>query len=105
MDVVFIVESKELLSGELHVVVRDDGVWDSKAVDDVEEELHGLLRLDHGDLSSLYPLCKLVYSDKQVCIAPGALLRGSTILSPQTTNGHVMGIVWSAWDDWWFCQA
>ena len=38
LDVVFIVESKELLSDELRAVVRDDGVWDSKAMDDVKEE-------------------------------------------------------------------
>ena len=37
-DVVFSAESKELFSDELHVVVHDDGVWDSKAMDDVEEE-------------------------------------------------------------------
>ena len=37
-DVVFIVELKELLSGELRTIVRDDGVRDSKAMDDVEEE-------------------------------------------------------------------
>jgi len=38
---------------------------------DVEEEQHGLLELDHGDRQSLYPICKLVYDDKQVGIAPG----------------------------------
>ena len=37
-NVVFIIESKELLSSELRVVVRDDGVWDPKAMDDVKEE-------------------------------------------------------------------
>ena len=37
-DVVFIAESKELLFSELCAVVRDDGVRDSKAMDDVEEE-------------------------------------------------------------------
>ena len=37
-DVVVIAESKELLFGELRIVVRDDGVWDSKAMDDVKEE-------------------------------------------------------------------
>ena len=37
-DVVFIIESEELLSGELCAVVRDDGVRDSKAMDDVEQE-------------------------------------------------------------------
>ena len=34
-----------------------------------KEEQHGLLGLDHGDRLSLYPLCKLVYGDKQVRIA------------------------------------
>ena len=71
-DVVFIVESEELLPGELHVVVHDDGVRDSEAMDDVEEEQHGLLELNRGDWSSLYPLCKLVYRDKQVGVAPRA---------------------------------
>ena len=37
-DVVFIVESEELFPGELCAVVRDNGVRDSKAMDDVEEE-------------------------------------------------------------------
>ena len=69
-DVVFIAESKKLLPGKLRTIVRDDGVWNSKEMDDVEEEHHGLLRLDSGDRPSLYPLCKLVYDDKQVCIAP-----------------------------------
>ena len=65
-DVVFIAESKELLSGESRVVVHDDGVWDSKAMDDVEEEQHGLFGLDRGDRPSFYPLCKFVYGDKWV---------------------------------------
>ena len=38
LDVVFISELKELLSDELCAIVHDDGVWDSKAMDDVEEE-------------------------------------------------------------------
>ena len=70
MDVVFIVESEELFPGELCVVVCDNVVRDSKAMDDVKEEHHGLLGFDCQDQSSLYPLCKLVYSDKQVRIAP-----------------------------------
>ena len=73
-DVVFIIESKELFSDELCTIVRDDGVWDSKVMDDVEEEQHGLLGLDHGDRLSLYPLYKLVYGDKQVGVAPRRLL-------------------------------
>jgi len=80
--VVFIVESKELLSGELRVVVHDDGVWDPKAMDDVEEEQHGLLGLDRRDWSSLYPLCKLVYGDKQVRIAPRRPLERSDQIEP-----------------------
>ena len=63
-DVVFIIESEELLSGKLRAIVRADGVRDPKAMDDVKEEQHGLLGLDLGDRSSLYPLCKLVYDDK-----------------------------------------
>ena len=57
--------------------VYDDGVRDSKAMDDVEEEQHCLLELDRGDRSSLYPLCKLVYGDKQVRIALGRPLERS----------------------------
>ena len=37
---------------------------------DIKEDQHGLLGLDHGDWSGLYPLCKLVYGDKQVGVAP-----------------------------------
>ena len=69
-DVVFIVESEELFPSELRAVIHDNLVQNSKAMDDVKEELYGLLGLDRRDRSSLYPLCKLVYGDKQVCIAP-----------------------------------
>ena len=71
VDVEFIAELKEFLSGELHAVVRDNRVRDSKAMDNVKEEQHGLLGLDCRDRLSLYPLCKLVYGDKQVRIALG----------------------------------
>ena len=37
-DVLFIIESNELLAGELCAIVRDDGVQYSKTMDDVEEE-------------------------------------------------------------------
>ena len=46
MDMIFITELEELLPGELHVVVHDNGVWYSKAMDDIKEEQHGLLRLN-----------------------------------------------------------
>ena len=68
-DVVCIVESKELFPGELCAVIYDNGVQDSKVMDDVKEEQHGLLGLDRRDRSSLYPLCKLVYGERQVGIA------------------------------------
>ena len=64
MDVIFIVELEELLPGELHVIVHDDGVGDSKAMDNVHEEQHNLLGFDHGDRLSLYPLRELVHDDK-----------------------------------------
>jgi len=76
-DVVFIVESEELLSSELRAVVRDDGVQDSKAMDDVKEEQHGLLGLDLGYRPSVYLLCKLVYGVKQVGVALGCLFEWS----------------------------
>ena len=56
VDVIFTVELEELLPGELRAVVHDDGVWDSKVMDDVEEEQHGLLELDHRDRPSFYTL-------------------------------------------------
>ena len=59
MDVIFIVEWEELLLGDLRAVVHDNGVQYSKAMDDIKEEQHGLLRLDRRDQSGLYPLCKL----------------------------------------------
>ena len=43
----FIANLEELLASELHAIICDDGVQDSKAMDDVEEEQHDLLRFDH----------------------------------------------------------
>ena len=63
-DVVFIIELKELLAGELHVIVCDDGVRYSKVMDDVKEEQHSLLVLDYGDWPSFDLFCELVYGDK-----------------------------------------
>ena len=57
-DVAVITKLEESFHGELRV-------RDSKAVGDVEEELHGLLRFDHGNRPSLYPLRELVHGDKQ----------------------------------------
>jgi hypothetical protein len=41
-DVVVIAEPNELLPRELRLVVGDDGVGDSKTMDDIGEECHGL---------------------------------------------------------------
>ena len=82
MDVMFIAKLEDLLPSELCAIVHDDGVRDSEVMDDVEEEQHGLLGLDCGDRLSLYPLCKLVYGDKQVGIAPGRSLERSDQIEP-----------------------
>ena len=82
VDVVFITESEELFLSELRAVVYDNGVQDSKAMDDIKEEQHVLLGLDCRDRSSLYPLCKLVYGDKQVRIAPRRPLKRSDQIKP-----------------------
>ena len=82
LDVVFIIELKELFSSELRTVVRDDGVRDSKAMDDVEEEQYGLLGLDHGDWLSFYPLCKLIYGDKYVGVASRRFFERSNQIEP-----------------------
>ena len=81
-DVVFIAESEELLFGELHAIVHDDGVRDPKAMDDVEEEQNYLLGLDRGDRSGLYPLRELVYGDKKVSIAPRRSFERSNQIEP-----------------------
>ena len=81
-DVMFIAKSEEFPASELHAIVHDDGVRDTKAMDDVEEELYGLLRFDRGNRSSFYPLYKLVYGDKQVHVAPGSSFARSDDINP-----------------------
>ena len=77
LDVLFITKSNEFLASELCAIIRDDGVWDFEAMDDVEEEQYGLLGLDRGDRSRFYPFCKPVYGDKQVGVAPRRLFEWS----------------------------
>jgi hypothetical protein len=96
MDVVFIAEPKQFLSYEFHAIVGDDRVRNPKPMANVAEEEHGLLGFDLGDRSHFYPLGELVNSDKQVRVAPSAFFRGLTRSSPQITNDHVIGIIWSA---------
>ena len=73
-DVLFIIESDEFPTSELRAVVCDDGVQNSEAMDDVEEEHHSLLGLDRGDRPSFDPFCELVDGDKQEGVALGCLL-------------------------------
>jgi hypothetical protein len=81
-NVVVIVEPKEFLSSELRAIVHDDGVWDSKAVDDVEKKLHDLFGFDLGDRPSFYPLHELVHDDKQMRVALKRLLEGPNQIKP-----------------------
>jgi hypothetical protein len=53
MNVVVVAEAQELLSCELGAVVRDDGVGDPEAMDDVREECHCLLGSDVDEGSGL----------------------------------------------------
>jgi hypothetical protein len=45
-------------------MVRDNGVWDPVAMDDIYEESHCLLGLDVGEGSNLDPLGKFVNRDQ-----------------------------------------
>jgi hypothetical protein len=55
-NVVAIAEPEEFLSRERCAIVNDNGVWYSKTVDDVGEELHGLFGFNCSDWPDLYPL-------------------------------------------------
>ena len=56
-------------------------------MDDIEEEQHGLLRLDHGDRPSFDPFCELVYGDKQVGVAPRCFFERSNQIEPPDHEG------------------
>ena len=81
-DVLFIAESNELPAGELCAIVCDDGVWYSKAMDDVEEEQHGLLRLDRGDRRASIHLVNFSMVTSKWVYPLGAFLRCPTRSSP-----------------------
>ena len=80
---VVVTERQKFMSGELCPIVGDDGVWNSKPVDDVCEEQYCLLGFDLSDRSSLDPLGELVNGYQQVGIAPrGFLQRPNHVQSP-----------------------
>ena len=82
VDVVVVVEPEEFLPHELCAVVGYDGVWDPKSVDDVHEELHGLLGFDHRDCRASIHFVNLSTATSKCVKPPSALLRGPTRLSP-----------------------
>ena len=96
MDVMLVTEVEELFAGELCAIVGDDDVGYPEPVDYVGEEEDSLLKEDVCDGSSLDPLGELVDGHQQVGISPAALWRGPTRSRPHTTNGQVMGIIYSA---------
>jgi hypothetical protein len=73
MNVVIIAEIQEFPSCELCVMVVDDGVRDSEAMDDVCEENHCLLGHDVGEGADLNPLGEFINCDQQVRKAAGCL--------------------------------
>jgi hypothetical protein len=81
-NVVIIIEFEEFLPCELRPVIRDDGVWDSKAVDDVEEKFHSLLGSDRRIRPSLNPLHELVNGDKEMCVASRCFLERPDQIKP-----------------------
>ena len=58
-------------------MVGDDIVWDTKPVDDVEEELDRLFRADIGDGLCLYPLGEFGHRYEQVSEAAWGLFERS----------------------------
>jgi hypothetical protein len=77
-----VTEFQEPFAGELGVIVRDDAVGNPKAMDDVSEEQHVLLRSDIGNRTGLDPLGKLVNGDEQVGETPSCSLQGSNQVEP-----------------------
>jgi hypothetical protein len=73
--VVVIAEIQEFPSCELCVMVIDDRVRDSEAMDDVREEIHCLLRHDVGEGVDLNPLGEFINGDQQVRKATECLLQ------------------------------
>ena len=63
-DAISTIEVRKLLPGEVCSMVSDDIVWNTKPIDDVEEELDRLFRADIGDGLRLYPLGEFVHRYK-----------------------------------------
>jgi hypothetical protein len=77
---------------ELGVVVGDDCVGDSEAMNDIREEGNRLLATNVVEGLDLDPVGEFVDGNHQVK-PPGAFGRGPTRSNPHTVNGHIIGII------------
>jgi hypothetical protein len=84
-------------------MVRDNGVGDTEAMNNICEEHHRLLGFDVGKRSNLDPLGKFVDGDQQMCEVPNPFCRGPMRSNPHTTKGQVIGIVCRAWAGMCIC--
>jgi hypothetical protein len=96
MNVVVVAYVEEFLPYELDVIVGDDHVGYTKAVDDVGEECYGFLGAGVDNGPSFNTLGELVNRHEQVCEAPGRLSEWPTMSRCHIAKGHVMGMVCSA---------
>jgi hypothetical protein len=70
----------------LGAIIRDDAVGHPKAVYDVGEKEHSLLRLDAGDRTGLDPLGKLVNGNEQVGEAASCPFQGFDKVEPPNSK-------------------
>lgn len=93
MDTLIATESGEGPLGEVCVVVHDDVVGVPEPDDDVLEERDDCGPVQLPDGLCFYPLGELVHRHQQM--PARARLKGPTMSNPQTTKGHVIGIILS----------
>jgi hypothetical protein len=93
-DPVCVSELQELLACEVGSVVCDHGVWYTKQIDNIMEELDGLLGVSFGDGFRLDPLGELVHRDKQVSETTRGLLEGplKTPDNSHSETSHMFGL-------------
>jgi hypothetical protein len=74
-------------------------------MDYLSDESNGLVGGDLHEELHLDPFGEHVDNDQNMCVASSTFSRGLTKLSSHTTNGQVMGIVWSSYVGRWVCRA
>jgi hypothetical protein len=85
-DVVVVAKIQKLFTSELGAIVRDDAVGNPKAVYDVSEKEHSLLRPDAGDRTGLDPFGKFVNGNEQVSEAASCPFQGSDKVEPPNSK-------------------